>query len=90
MGAMWSEEEVVDEKPKSKRSRGSAAKTNKSSFFDDFSFSEIDEEEEDEPEELEEPIYVAPVAFKKRGSKCKSKSVRFARGLRKGTKKNGY
>jgi len=81
---MWSEEENVDEKPKSKRSSRSGAK-NKSTFFDDLSFSEIDEEEEDEPEELEEPVYVAPVALKKRGSKCKSKSVRFAK--KRGTRK---
>ena len=93
MGAMWSDE-ADEEKPKPKRSRSSAK--NKSSFFDDFSFSEIDEPIDEDLEELveeEEPIYVAPpvLSIKKRGSKSKSKSVRFAKmGARRGTKKNMY
>ena len=94
MGAMWSDESE-EEKPKSRRSR--VGTKNKSSFFDDFSFSEIDEphpafEEEEELEEEEEPIYVAPLpisSLRKRAPKNKSsKSVRFAK--RRGTKRNGY
>ena len=90
MGAMWSDE--VDEEEKFKSKKNKSNKATKSSFFDDFSFSDITEPtDDDDLEELdeEEPIYVAPpVSIKKRGSKSKSKSVRFAK--KRGTKKNGY
>ena len=97
MGAMWSDEVDEEEKLKSKKTK--SKKSTKSSFFDDFSFSEIDEHVKDEDDDLEElveeeePIYVAPpvLSIKKRGSKSKSKSVRFAKmGARRGTKKNMY
>ncbi len=98
MGAMWSDESNEEEKPKPKRSR--SKKTTKSGFFDDFSFSDINEspptEHYEEPndleelEEEEEPIYVAPLpSIRKRAPRNKSsKSVRFAK--RRGTKRNGY
>ena len=99
MGAMWSDEADEEEPTKSKRVKRGGKKTpQKSSFFDDFSFSDLDgsgsEEEEEEKEQEEEPayeepepVYVAPI--RKRAARSKTKAVRFAKA-KKVTKRQRY
>ena len=102
MGAMWSDEADEEEPTKSKRVKRGGKKTQqKSSFFDDFSFSDLDgsgsEEEEEEKEQEEEPsyeepepVYVAPISpIRKRTARSKTKAVRFAKS-KKVTKRLGY
>ena len=75
MGAMWSDEADEEEPTKSKRVKRGGKKTQqKSSFFDDFSFSDMDgsgsgsgsgseddeDEEKAEKEQEEEPAYEEP------------------------------
>ena len=102
MGAMWSDEADEEEPTKSKRVKRGGKKTQqKSSFFDDFSFSDMDgsgssseddeeedkEEKEQEEEPEPEPVYVAPI--RKKAARSKTKSVRFAKA-KKVTKRRGY
>lgn len=106
MGAMWSDEADEEEPTKSKRVRRGGKKTpQKSSFFDDFSFSDMDgsgsgsEDQEEEEEDKEEepayeepqPVYVAPISspIRKRAVRSKTKAVRFAKA-KKVTKRRGY
>ena len=104
MGAMWSDEADEEEPTKSKRVKRGGKKTQqKSSFFDDFSFSDMDgsgsssedDEEEDkeekEQEEEPEPVYVAPISspIRKKAARSKTKAVRFAKA-KKVTKRRGY
>jgi len=103
---MWSDEADEEEPTKSKRVKRSGKKTQqKSSFFDDFSFSDLDgsgsgsgseddeeeEKEEKEQEEEPEPVYVAPISspIRKRTARSKTKAVRFAKA-KKVTKRRGY
>ena len=72
MGAMWSDEADEEEPTKSKRVKRGGKKTQqKSSFFDDLSFSDLDgsgsgsgsgseDDEEEEKEQEEEPVYEEP------------------------------
>ena len=71
MGAMWSDEADEEEPTKSKRVKRGGKKTQqKSSFFDDFSFSDMDgsgssseddeDEDKEEKEQEEEPAYEEP------------------------------
>ena len=102
MGAMWSDEADEEEPTKSKRVKRGGKKTQqKSSFFDDFSFSDMDgsgssseddeeedkEEKEQEEEPEPEPVYVAPI--RKKAARSKTKAVRFAKA-KKVTKRRGY
>ena len=102
MGAMWSDEADEEEPTKSKRVKRGGKKTQqKSSFFDDFSFSDMDgsgssseddededkEEQEQEEEPEPEPVYVAPI--RKKAARSKTKAVRFAKA-KKVTKRRGY
>ena len=106
MGAMWSDEADEEEPTKSKRVKRGGKKTQqKSSFFDDFSFSDMDgsgsgsgsedQYEEDEDKE-EEPAYEEPqpdpvyvAPLRKRAARSKTKAVRFAKA-KKITKRRGY
>ena len=91
MGAMWSDEADEEEPTKSKRVKRGGKKTQqKSSFFDDFSFSDLDgsgsgsgsedqdeEEQEDKEEpvyEEPEPVYVAPISSPIRKRSVRSKT----------------
>ena len=102
MGAMWSDEADEEELTKSRRVKRGGKKTQqKSSFFDDFSFSDMDgsgsgsedqdeEDKEEEPayeEPQPDPVYVAPL--RKRAARSKTKAVRFAKA-KKITKRRGY
>ena len=72
MGAMWSDEADEEEPTKSKRVKRGGKKTQqKSSFFDDFSFSDMDgsgsgsgsdeeDQDEEEQEDKKEPVYEEP------------------------------
>ena len=91
MGAMWSDEADEEEPTKSKRVKRGGKKTQqKSSFFDDFSFSDLDgsgsgsgsgseddeeeEKEEKDQEEEPEPVYVAPISSPIRKKAARSKT----------------
>ena len=91
MGAMWSDEADEEEPTKSKRVKRGGKKTQqKSSFFDDFSFSDLDgsgsgsgsgseddeeeEKEEKDQEEEPEPVYVAPISSPIRKRTARSKT----------------
>ena len=106
MGAMWSDEADEEEPTKSKRVKRGGKKTQqKSSFFDDFSFSDMDgsgsgsgsgseddedeDKEEKEQEEEPEPEPVYVAPIRKKAARSKTKAVRFAKA-KKVTKRRGY